>query len=389
MKQLFRVILALLAFVLAGCEKDDYGYGTEPDSTIPSLGTPPNNEIWFSTNDNKEPISLDQSAFDVEIESIEVSEFGINTIRFVDTVTTIGKQAFSNCHNLLNISLPISITTIEERAFFECINMECLTLERGLRSCGFQAFDNCGNLNTLHIYSIGDWCLIDFASRTANPAYYSQTLYVEGTKIKKLSIPSNLSEIKPYAFTGNTAISEVIMPASVRTVGAKAFEECNYISKVTTKDVEAWCSIEFADEMANPLSIAGNLYSETGLITDLTISEAEIIKSRAFILCTSLTRLTIGDETKAIENEAFRGCTSLTTLSLGAEITNIGKSAFMGCMNLSKVECYATTPPTLGDKYVFGYNADNRTIAVPAESLKAYKEHADWSIYADHIIAIQ
>ena len=154
MKQTIKVIFAVVALALIGCEKPNYG--TTPDTTIASLGTPPNNEIWFLTNNNEEPIAIDESAFDVAIESIEISELGINTIRFAGALTTIGEEAFYNCHNLFNVSLPNSVVTIGDRAFAECKNMECLTLGDGVRNCGVQAFDYCINLYSLHIPSVRD-----------------------------------------------------------------------------------------------------------------------------------------------------------------------------------------------------------------------------------------
>ena len=40
-----------------------------------------------------------------------------------NSVTTIGKSAFSNCRSLTSINIPNSVTTIEERAFVGCRNL--------------------------------------------------------------------------------------------------------------------------------------------------------------------------------------------------------------------------------------------------------------------------
>ena len=61
----------------------------------------------------------------------------------------------------------------------------------------------------------------------------------------------------------------------------------------------------------------------------------------------------------------------------------------MGCSALKSVKCHAIVPPALGDKYVFDYNATDRKIYVPAESVDDYKDHEAWSRYADAIMAIQ
>jgi hypothetical protein len=263
----------MIALGVVACD-DKPNHGTTSDSSITSLGTPANNEIWFITTDGRELISFDEGAFDVAVEEIEYSEFGVNIIRFADKVTTIEESAFENCHNLFNISLPNSIATIGERAFFECTNLECLTLGSGLLHCKSLAFDNCMALNTLHIPSVLHWCQIEFDNAKANPVTYAQMLIADGNKIKTLSIPNGIEQINNYAFIDNILLTEIHLPASVRYVGKQAFDGCSNIRKVSTESVDAWCGIEFYDELANPLTITGELYQNNQLVTALTLSSA-------------------------------------------------------------------------------------------------------------------
>ena len=389
MKMIYRVICAIvLALSAIACEKEP-DYGPSSDSTIASLGVPANNEIWFTTADGRELIYLNEEAFDVAVESVEYSEFGINVIRFAGVVTTIEESAFENCHNLFNISLPNSITTIGERAFFECINLECLTLGSGLLSCKAYAFDNCVALNSLHIPSIVHWCAIEFANPAANPASYAQMLVVEGNKVKKLVIPNGVERINDYAFIDNALLTEVTIPASVHYMGKQAFQGCSNIRKVATESVDAWCGIEFYDESANPITLTGELYQGNQLVTTLSLTSATEVKSRAFIRCSSIKSLTTGETTKTIGLEAFRGCTNLTEVTLSSATKEIDAKAFTGCMALKSVTSLAVQPPLLGDSNVFAYNADDRKIAVPSEALNAYLSDAMWSIYADSIEAIK
>ena len=69
--------------------------------------------------------------------------------------------------------------------------------------------------------------------------------------------------------------------------------------------------------------------------------------------------------------------------------TSIGKKAFYSCDKLASVYCKAITPPRGGD-YMFGYmfefNATNRKIYVPRNSVNAYKSAYGWKRYADDIV---
>lgn len=387
MNRLVKALFALVALTCVACDNKPE-YGTTPNTVIASLGTPLNNEIWFTTTDALDLRNINETAFNVAIEDILYSEMEHSVIRFEGPLTTIGEGAFSHCTNLHNISLPDSVTEIGEEAFFECTGMECMTLGNGLRRVNARAFDNCLALYTLHIPSIWCWCQIEFAGPTANPTYYSQTLIVNGKKVISLELPDIVDGVKPYAFYNNTAITEVSVAASVKHFGTKAFEGCDNIRKVSVADIAAWCATDFANETANPLSIAGELHVNGNRVTSLSLEGITEVKSQAFINCTSLQSLTAEDIT-TIGTEAFRACSSLRNVLLGGGTKELSGRAFMGCMALKSVTIKATTPPTLGDEYLFAYNAEGRMFYVPAESVELYKNGALWEQYVDYIVAIE
>ena len=59
------------------------------------------------------------------------------------------------------------------------------------------------------------------------------------------------------------------------------------------------------------------------------------LPERAFVDCTSLTKLTLPAALATIGDSAFEGCTSLTQLTLPAALATISDSAFEGCTSLS------------------------------------------------------
>lgn len=382
-----KTIFLFLALSLIGCEEPDYG--TIPDVTVPSLGTPLNNEIWFTATDNRGLFAMDQMAFNVAIEEIEYSENSICVIRFVDDVTTIGDGAFSGCTNLKNISIPDSVSEIGKEAFFDCKNLEAITLGMGLRSCGARAFDNCINLFSLHIYSVTDWCKITFADKTSNPAYYSQVLLLDGEKIKELNIPSSITAISPYAFCGNTYLTSISIPASVRSIGIDAFAECENINKVEISNIAKWCTTQFGNESANPLSITQELYMNDKLVTAVDITGIEEVSAYAFINCTSIESFTSDNALLRIGDNCFRNCTSLKTVDLGSSTKELGAQAFMNCSKLNSVVVRATEPPVLANSSVFALNAEDCKFAVPAASLDAYIADTMWGKFRDYLIAIE
>ena len=387
MRNIFRVICAVLAMAFVACEEPYTPVA--PDNTIASLGTPANNEIWFTTTDEQELITLDDTAFNTPITDIEYIEYGISTIRFAEALTIVGDGAFDNCRNLKNISLPESVTSIGERAFFECTNLECMTLGSKIRSCGNLAFDNCVELYSLHIPSVGEWCKIEFADPRANPLYFCNQLIENGKKVTEIIIPSWVSRIGDYAFYNYTTMSAIKISAKVQSIGKNAFEGCERLSKVDIEDLSAWCKIDFATVNSNPLSIAGTLLINGYSATNLSFEGIESISPLAFMGCNNTISVRSDSSLRIVGEEAFRGSIGLSQVEIGDGVTEIRGRAFMGCSALKSVKCHAIVPPALGDKYVFDYNATDRKIYVPAESVDDYKDHEAWSRYADAIMAMQ
>ena len=386
MKGFLRFIGAVLALCLVACNEPEPV--VTPDTSIKSLGTPADNEIWFTTIDGRDLMALNEEAFSSAIIDIEYSEYDVNVIRFAEPITAIGANAFNNCRNINNVSLPEGITTIGERAFFECIQLECITFGSKIKECGFQAFDGCNALYSIHVASVGYWCDIKFANPTANPIYYSGSFLINGKKVTELVIPNWVEHISEYAFYNCSALSSVEISASVKSIGEDAFLGCETISKVDTKSLKAWCGIEFANSYSNPLYMSGSLYENGKLVSILSLEGIEAISPQAFQGCGSIKSLIADKSLKTIGKEAFRGCAELISVELQEGITTIEGRAFMGCSALEHVAVKALEPPTLGDKYVFDYNADNRKIYVPSKAYNTYISNEMWSRYADSIEGI-
>ena len=361
--RILRAICALLALLFIGCNEP--GPVAIPDSAIPSLGTPNDNEIWFTTIDGNSLNGIDESAFNAAITDIEYSEFGINIIHFDAPLTTIGAGAFDTrgtSRNLNNISLPQSVTTIGERAFYECANLECITLGSNIKSCGSQAFDNCLSLYSIHISSLGDWVAIDFADEKANPLCYGGALVMNDKKIKELVIPAWASHIANYAFCNYNSISSVTIPATIKSIGINAFAGCEGLYKVNIEDVAAWCKIEFATALSNPLSIAGTLLVNGVSLTTLSLEGVDSISPRAFQGCNNIASLRSDSSLRSIGEEAFRGSLSLSSVELGEGVTTIEGKAFMGCTALKSI----TIPDSVTaiGAYAFGYSRNLTSVTI-------------------------
>lgn len=67
------------------------------------------------------------------------------TADMLDGLTTIGRYAFYDLRNLINVEIPSSITSIGESAFAGCTSLTTLTVPDSITSIGMNAFQNYAN----------------------------------------------------------------------------------------------------------------------------------------------------------------------------------------------------------------------------------------------------
>ena len=194
-----------------------------------------------------------------------------------------------------------------------------------------------------------------------------------------ITFDDELTTIGANAFSWCDSLTSVTIPDSVTTIGNNAFAVCSNLAEFKGK---------FAADGGRCLIKDNTLiaYAEASGTTYTIPDSVTTIGEYAFSLCYSLTSVTIPDNVTTIGNNAFAVCVSLTSVTIGDSVTTIGEYAFENCGSLTSVYCKATTPPTLGDSYVFDYNASGRKIYVTAESVKAYKAAENWSEYAADIV---
>ena len=240
------------------------------------------------------------------------------------SVTSIGGSAFRGCKDLTSITIPDSVTSIGGSAFAGCSGLTSVTIPDSVTSIGGYIFNGCNGLTTVTIgngvISIGEYS------------------FQNCTRLSSVTIGNSVTSIGNWSFDGCRGLTSVTIPSSVTSIGSYSFYRCSGLKGVYITDISKWCVIDFGEYDANPLKVAGNLYLNDELVTNLVVpTGVQIIKFSAFDGCTSLTTLTIPGSVSVIETRAFSYCNNLTTVVIEEGVMVIDEWAFEGSNRLSSI----------------------------------------------------
>ena len=205
----------------------------------------------------------------------------------------------------------------------------------------------------------------------------------DGFNETQLLIPSKspagdtVVKIAAYAFENLSAVTEVLVPDTVKTIEEGAFKGCNSITDITlpfvgtSKSASSYGSLfgyifGFEDNVHSPVPGTVYQYSYSGgsynynfywcyyipqTIKNITITSQTEIPSRAFQNCDFVETITLCLKTETIGNNAFHNCSKLVEIDVGTRLISIGDYAFTNCSALEAI----TLPDTVTNlgKYVF------------------------------------
>ncbi len=218
------------------------------------------------------------------------------------SVTGVGNYAFSGCSGLSTVTIPTSITYFGYEAFVEC---------SGLYSVYYEG-------------DIAAWCGIEFYSSGSNPLDEASDLYFNNELLVDIVIPSGVTKIGDYAFSGARDVASLSIPSSVTSIGGESFNACSGLQTITVESGNAYYdSRENCNALINTSTNRLMQASANAFIPN----SVEIIGNDAFMY-TGPTTLVIPNSVTTIESYAFYGCKA-TSISLGTGVTSIGQYAFV------------------------------------------------------------
>ena len=173
--------------------------------------------------------------------------------------------------------------------------------------------------------------------------------------LSEIVIPASVNSIGHGAFTGCSSLTCISIPKSVICLNGNPFFlwnsklEClspNFVYEddvLFNKDKSRIISfrnrnVESYVIPSSVTSIGDRAFNDCSSLSDIVIpSSVTSIGRGAFNCCHSLSKIVIPSSVTSIGDHAFWSCDSLSKIVIPSSITSIGDSAFWGCRSLSEI----------------------------------------------------
>lgn len=302
----------------------------------------------------------------------------IKSVKFSPNVRVIRTWAFYKCSGITSVVIPNSINLLHDGAFDSCTSLTDVGIPTDFTNIEYNAFRNTPWYDNLeyvdgikYINNVAMECLrgttnLNFREGTINIADNFGKYHYDSKLVTSISFPSTLQRIGCNAFA-SVNVTEVILPTSLKTIGegafskssltsidlpesleeigVNAFQECSNLTKVNfSSSVKKIGQNAFYRCALETLTLPSTIeeigdYAFSGNTSLLWINHnVPDAKGRwLFSSCTSLERVTFGEQVRIINWYSLDNCSNLMKVNLSEGLEEIESGAFCKCKSLKAI----------------------------------------------------
>lgn len=286
----------------------------------------------------------------------------LNSIYFPNVIQL---QSFYGCNSLTEIELLDNVTSLRDQCFANCENLHKITIGKnvsyiaksGVRTLGvgnvyytsLGAFNECSNIDTV-VYNAKLLREPNFApmfphSKLKSIVFGDEVTQIPWgicsgqTELTEINLPQSVKTVDEYSFDGCTGLTNVTLPAGLVKIKDYAFKGCSGLTRI---EIPTWANI------------CEGAFSGCSNLNEVIFNDEKIsyLKKGAFTDCTSLTSVILPNSIEELGDSVFAGCENLSIVSIPLMIggKEFPRHCFTGCP-LEKIYCYAPTPPSVSSSY--------------------------------------
>ena len=265
----------------------------------------------------------------------------LQTVPFIEGITTVDSQAFLNCTGLSGVIFPTTLTTLGTESFRNS-GLSRINFPDNLDSIPAGAFRDCSSLVNIVYGSgvsiIGESAFKDSATTTGTIATVIGANAYENTPFFLVQFLQN--SIGTSAFKNCTQIPEINLQGPILTVlEDSVFEGCTGVESLLIESPVVSignstfldCNIDGISIIDTLLTIGERAFENNGA-TLLTYGDNPVITEfgASSVKNNSLTTLSIPNSTLSIRESAFENNSLNSLITFGTSLIDIDSRAFLG-----------------------------------------------------------
>lgn len=229
-----------------------------------------------------------------------------------DSLLTLGKAAFSST-SLESMTIPSKVTVIPDSLFKDCLYLETVILPEGITEIGEYAFYGPQEMTSIQLPAT----LKTIGAHAFQ--FYGVPDYEEG--LSYINIPDSVEDIGEYAFSDNSNLTLCKLPNSITKIEPYTFYDCGLRSITIPEGVT---------------EIGEGAFRRSGLVSVKLPETLRKIDNEAFLYGFQDGSIIIPDNVTEIGAYAFSNC-YLDDIKLPENLTSCGLGAF-SCTTLSAIQ---------------------------------------------------
>ena len=292
-----------------------------------------------------------------------------------DNVTSIAANVFRNHPEITKITLPAGLTTIPDYSFYESTSLTHVVFN----STNFADRSQAGRQPTEAQQLFPNMTTLEIG---ADVTRIPRGMFAF-TALTSIVIPATVTTIDQYAFYNCESLTSVTLNEGLTTLGNGAFQNCAIGGTLTIPStLTSFGANAFAANMQNQISLVYNvpdlqintMSHQTGLFATANVASVQFganvvaIPAMMFNGNTTLTAIVLPDTITKIGERAFANCTNLESINIPNGVTEIPYAAFQNCAKLTGTLTISENVTSIGNQAFVGtgytklvYNAKSAT----------------------------
>ncbi|MBO4870671.1 MAG: leucine-rich repeat protein [Muribaculaceae bacterium] len=249
----------------------------------------------------------------------------------------IDNGAFDGCGNGTGVRLPATMQYVSEIAFVNN-KLGHITVQSSNPYFGKIAIEPQGSLINMLTNKEGNKLI-------AFPGHKLLSAAGEGTYVSQVTIPDQITEIAPYAFYGNSDLTNVTFHDGITKIDHHAFTDCRKLTSVRLPSAgvelgeNVWASCVNVTSVSLPENIKLNNHDfYCCSIENLTVPEGVTVIPMMCFAGNELKSLSLPESLERIDSCGFQNNPDLASVDL-KNVKRLEHHAFMGCTGLTRYTC--------------------------------------------------